>query len=206
MAGSCVRLLLDSTIPCIAPWMADSLPKWPRLHRPADVDRAVSAASDAFYGEWKFASVEDRRALFIRFKEVLHSMADELATAKIQPQGGRAIPPLIDQIIDYYMGKLDDGVGELLQHGDQGTNYVYREPLGVVAIFASFNGPMMGALLAAVPALIAGNAVVLKTMQVFHEAGFPSGVVNALSGAGPEVGQALVAHPATRQTNSSECS
>lgn len=183
----------------------------------ADVDRAVSAASDAFYGEWKFASVEDRRALFIRFKEVLHSMADELATAKIQPQGGRAIPPLIDQIIDYYMGKLDDGVGELLQHGDQGTNYVYREPLGVVAIFASFNGPMMGALLAAVPALIAGNAVVLKTpdqeapqalktMQVFHEAGFPSGVVNALSGAGPEVGQALVAHPATRQTNSSECS
>lgn len=174
-----------------------------------DVDRAVSAASDAFYGEWKFASVEDRRALFIRFKEVLHSMADELATAKIQPQGGRAIPPLIDQIIDYYMGKLDDGVGELLQHGDQGTNYVYREPLGVVAIFAPFNGPMMGALLAAVPALIAGNAVVLKTpdqeapqalktMQVFHEAGFPSGVVNALSGAGPEVGRALVAHPATR--------
>lgn len=57
------------------------------------VDRAVSAASDAFYGELKFASVEDRRALFIRFEEVFHSMADELATAKIQPQGGRAIPP-----------------------------------------------------------------------------------------------------------------
>ena len=68
---------------------------------------------------------------------------------------------------------------------------------------------MLGALLSAVPALVAGNTVVLKapdqealqalkTMQVFHEAGFPAGVVNALSGKGPEVGQALVAHPATR--------
>ena len=85
----------------------------------ADVDRAVCVARDAFYAEWKFSSVEDRRALFIRFKEVLHSMADDLATAKIQLQGGQAIPPLIDQIIDYYMGKLDDGVGELLQHGAQ---------------------------------------------------------------------------------------
>ena len=85
----------------------------------ADVDRAVCVARDAFYAEWKFSSVEDRRALFIRFNEVLHSMADDLATAKIQPQGGRAITPLIDQIIDYYMGKSDDGVGELLQHGAQ---------------------------------------------------------------------------------------
>jgi acyl-CoA reductase-like NAD-dependent aldehyde dehydrogenase len=69
--------------------------------------------------------------------------------------------------------------------------------------------PPLGALLSAVPALVAGNTVVLKApdqeapqalkaMQAFHKAGFPAGVVNALSGKGPEVGQALVAHPATR--------
>ena len=68
---------------------------------------------------------------------------------------------------------------------------------------------MLGTILSAVPALVAGNTVVLKapdqeapqaimTMRAFHEAGFPAGVVNALSGKGPEVGQALVAHPATR--------
>ena len=174
----------------------------------ADVDRAAAAAREAFYAEWKFCGIEHKRALFAKLKEVLYAMADELAAAKVQPQGA-GIPPLIERVIDYYVGKLDDGAGALIEHGDQGTNYVYREPLGVVAIFAPFNGPMLGALLAAVPALIAGNTVVLKapdqeapqalkTMQAFHEAGFPAGVVNALSGKGPEVGQALVAHPATR--------
>ena len=175
----------------------------------ADVDRAAAAAREAFYAEWKFCGIEHKRALFAKLKEVLYAMADELAAVKVQPQGGPGIPPLVERVIDYYVGKLDDGAGALIEHGDQGTNYVYREPLGVVAIFAPFNGPMLASLLSAVPALVAGNTVVLKapdqeapqalkTMQAFHEAGFPAGVVNALSGKGPEVGQALVAHPATR--------
>lgn len=174
-----------------------------------DVERAVAAARQAFYAEWKFCPVERKRALFTQFKEALHAMADELAAAKVQPQGGPGIPPLIDRVIDYYVSKLDDGAGTLLEHGDQGTNYLYKEPLGVVAVFAPFNGPMLGALLAVVPALVAGNTIVLKApdqeapqalkaMQAFAEAGFPAGTVNALSGKGPEVGQALVAHPDTR--------
>ena len=175
----------------------------------ADVERAAAAAREAFYAEWKFCGIEHKRALFAKLKEVLYAMADELADAKVQPQGGPGIPPLVERVISYYVGKLDDGAGTLIEHGDQSTNYVYREPLGVVAIFAPFNGPMLASLLSAVPALVAGNTVVLKapdqeapqalkTMQAFHEAGFPAGVVNALSGKGPEVGQALVAHPATR--------
>ena len=175
----------------------------------ADVDRAAAAAREAFYAEWKFCGIEHKRALFAKLKEVLYAMVDELAAAKVQPQGGPGIPPLVERVIDYYVSKLDDGAGALIEHGDQGTNYVYREPLGVVAIFAPFNGPMLASLLSAVPALVAGNTVVLKapdqeapqalkTMQAFHEAGFPAGVVNALSGKGPEVGQALVAHPGTR--------
>ena len=175
----------------------------------ADVERAAAAAREAFYAEWKFCGIEHKRALFAKLKEALFAMADELAAAKVQPHGGKGIPPLIERVIDYYVGKLDDGAGTMIEHGDERTNYVCREPLGVVAIFAPFNGPMLGALLAAVPALVAGNTVVLKapeqeapqallTMQAFHDAGFPAGVVNALSGKGPEVGQALVAHPATR--------
>jgi acyl-CoA reductase-like NAD-dependent aldehyde dehydrogenase len=175
----------------------------------ADVERAVDAAREAFYAEWKFCSVERKRALFAKLKEVLHGMADELAAAKVQPQGGAGIPPLVERVIDYYVGKLDEGTGDLIEHSDESTNYLCREPLGVVAIFAPFNGPMLGAILSAIPALVAGNTVVikapdqeapqaLKVMQAFHEAGFPAGVVNALSGKGPEVGQTLVAHPATR--------
>jgi len=176
---------------------------------PADVDRAAAAAREAFYTEWKFCGIEHKRALFAKLKEALYAMADELAAAKVQPQGGKGIPPMIERIIDYYVAKLDDGAGTLIEHSDQRTNYICKEPLGVVAIFAPFNGPMLGAILSVVPALVAGNTVVLKapdqeapqaikTMQAFHEAGFPAGVVNALSGKGSEVGQALVAHPATR--------
>ena len=175
----------------------------------ADVDRAADAAREAFYAEWKFCPVERKRELFARLKEALHATAEELAAAKVQPQGSGGIPPLVDRVIDYYVGKLDDAKGTLIEHDDHRVNYVTREPLGVVAVFAPFNGPMLGALLSAVPALIAGNTVVIKApdqeapqalraMQVFHDAGFPPGVVNALSGKGPEVGQALVEHPATR--------
>jgi uncharacterized membrane protein len=102
----------------------------------ADVDRAVAAAREAFYSEWKFCGVEEKCSLFANLKEVLHAMAEELAAAKVQPQGGAGIPPLVDRVIDYYVGKLDDGAGTLIEHGDQRTNYVYKEPLGVVAIFA----------------------------------------------------------------------
>lgn len=174
-----------------------------------DVERAVAAARAAFYAEWKFCGVERKRVLFDKLKEALHGMADELAAVKVQPQGGAGIPPLVERVIDYYINKLDSPAGELIELSDERTNYIYREPLGVVAIFAPFNGPMLGSLLSAIPALVAGNTVVLKApdqeapqalkvMQAFQEAGFPAGTVNALSGKGPEVGQALVAHPATR--------
>ena len=56
----------------------------------ADVDRAAAAAREAFYAEWKFCGIEHKRALFAKLKEVLYAMADELAAAKVQPQGGRA--------------------------------------------------------------------------------------------------------------------
>ena len=157
---------------------------------PAYVDRAAAAAREAFYTEWKFCGIEHKRALFAKLKEALYAMADELAAAKVQPQGGKGIPPMIERIIDYYVAKLDDGAGTLIEHSDQRTNYICKEPLGVVAIFAPFNGPMLGAILSVVPALVAGNTVVLKapdqeapqaikTMQAFHEAGFPAGVVRA---------------------------
>lgn len=52
----------------------------------ADVDRAATAAREAFYSEWKFYGVEQKHVLFAKLKEVLHAMAEELAAAKVQPQ------------------------------------------------------------------------------------------------------------------------
>ena len=77
----------------------------------ADVDRAAAAAREAFYTEWKFCGIERKRALFAKLKEVLHATADELAVAKVQPQGGKGLPPLVEHVIDYYVDKLDNGTG-----------------------------------------------------------------------------------------------
>ena len=78
----------------------------------ADVERAVDAAREAFYAEWKFCGVERKRVLFAKLKEALYAMADELAAVKVQPQGGAGIPPLVERVIDYYVGKLDYYVGK----------------------------------------------------------------------------------------------
>ena len=87
-------------------------------------DRAAAAAQEAFYSDWKFCGVEQKRALFAKLKETLHGVADELVAAKVQPQGGPGVPPLVDRVIDYYVGKLDDGAGTLIEHNDQRTNYL----------------------------------------------------------------------------------
>jgi len=171
----------------------------------ADVDTAVIAAKSAFYKEWKFYDREEKRTLLQRFLEALQASEDELSAAKVLPGPG-GIGGLPTAVINYYISKLDHQTGTILEHSDQGTTYVIREPLGVVAVFAPWNGPVLGALLSVIPALVAGNTVILKTpeeeapqatkaMEAFYKAGFPEGVINVISGSGPEAGKALVAHP-----------
>ena len=84
-------------------------------------------------------------------------------------------------------------------------NYTLREPYGVIAVIAPFNSPVLLASMSIGPALAAGNTVVVKPSEIasaslvrfarlFDEAGFPSGVVNVVTGLGHEVGDALVSH------------
>lgn len=97
----------------------------------ADVDRAAVAAREAFYAEWKFCGIERKRALFAQLKEVLYAMADELAVAKVQPQGGPDIPPLVERVEHYV--ELGKAQGDLLFGGARppGAEYAkgcYFEP------------------------------------------------------------------------------
>ena len=81
--------------------------------------------------------------------------------------------------------------------------------LQVVLGIPPFNYPVNLAVSKIAPALIAGNAVVLKPptqgcvsgvhmMQAFHKAGFPPGVINMITGKGAEIGDYLVQHPAVK--------
>ena len=86
------------------------------------------------------------------------------------------------------------------------TSAVRREPIGVVGSIAPWNYPLQMAAWKVLPAIAAGNAIVLKpseltplTALMFAEAcsdaGIPAGVVNVVTGTGPVAGEALMAHP-----------
>ena len=87
---------------------------------------------------------------------------------------------------------------------------VLRRPVGVVGVISPWNWPLQLSARSVAPALAAGNAVVLKPAsdtpvtgalllaRIFEEAGLPPGVLNVVIGAGSEIGDAFVRHPAAR--------
>jgi acyl-CoA reductase-like NAD-dependent aldehyde dehydrogenase len=86
---------------------------------------------------------------------------------------------------------------------------VIHEPLGVIACISPFNYPLFSVIAKVVPAIVSGNTTVVKPAsddpivallvgRVLQEAGVPDGVVNVVTGAGKEVGDALVGHEHVR--------
>lgn len=87
---------------------------------------------------------------------------------------------------------------------------VYRQPVGVVAVISPWNWPLQLSNRSVAPALAVGNAVVLKPAsdtpitgglllgKIYEEAGLPDGVLSVVIGAGSEIGDAFVCHPASR--------
>jgi acyl-CoA reductase-like NAD-dependent aldehyde dehydrogenase len=89
--------------------------------------------------------------------------------------------------------------------GGPAHDYVSYEPFGVIGAIVPWNGPLFASTMVMAPALAAGNCVVLKSpdlapysvmklVELIHEAGFPAGVVNLVTGAA-DVGEAMVSHP-----------
>ena len=87
---------------------------------------------------------------------------------------------------------------------------VYRQPVGVVGVISPWNWPLQLSNRSVAPALAVGNSVVLKPAsdtpvtgglllaKIYEEAGLPSGVLSVIIGAGSEIGDAFVRHPASR--------
>lgn len=174
----------------------------------ADVERAASAARRAF-ATYSLTSVEERAALLEKLAEVYKARADEMAEAisiemgapkalakNAQVPAGRAHIKATIRALRGYEFESDGPNGET----------VLREPIGVCAMITPWNWPMNQITLKVAPALAAGCTMVLKPSEIaplsgllfaefVHEAGFPAGVFNLVSGDGPTVGAALSAHP-----------
>jgi aldehyde dehydrogenase (NAD+) len=179
----------------------------------ADVDRAVAAASRAFrQGPWPLLKPSARGALLIELADLIEGEAERLAEIEVR-DNGKLIAEMAAQLryvpqwYRYFGGLADKIEGAVIPIDKPGMfNFTRHEPLGVVAAITPWNSPLMLASWKLAPALAAGNTVVLKPseyasasalefVKVFERAGFPPGVVNVVTGYGPEVGEPLVTHP-----------
>ncbi|KIF67705.1 gamma-aminobutyraldehyde dehydrogenase [Streptomyces sp. AcH 505] len=178
----------------------------------ADVDAAVAAAAAAFPG-WAGATPGERSDALHRFAAVLAEEAGDFAYAE-SLQCGKPIklstefdvPGTVDNTA-FFAGAARhlEGVSAGEYSADH-TSYVRREAIGVVGSIAPWNYPLQMAAWKILPAVAAGNTIVLKPAEItpltslmFAEAarraGLPDGVVNIVSGAGRDAGEHLVGHP-----------
>jgi aldehyde dehydrogenase (NAD+) len=186
-----------------------------------DAAAAIEAARAAFdHGPWPTLSWSQRVSYLQKFYEALTARAEaicELIVAEAGAVRSNARARQFDVPMKHFRRYLEMGEGQRVRGlapelspgpgGSQtlGTAFVVREPIGVVAAITPYNYPYFLNLVKTVPALLAGNTVVLKPSPhtpfeaillavAAQEAGLPPGVFNVLTGA-TEVGQLLASEP-----------
>lgn len=172
-----------------------------------DVEKAVQAAKTAFE-TWQFTPVKERVSLMRKVVSGLEGRRQELIETITRELGSPCkvsaevhTDPFILEAKHYIK------LAENFQYEERRqTSVVVREPVGVVGGLTPWNFPLEQIEKKVVPALLAGNCVVLKPSQFtpmtayilaqeIDKAGYPKGVFNLVTGRGGEVGDALAVHP-----------
>ncbi|OKH24505.1 aldehyde dehydrogenase [Hydrococcus rivularis NIES-593] len=177
----------------------------------SDVDAAVDAARRA-YKTWRLVPAPARAELIHRAGELLSHKKEEIAYLMSREMG----KPLSET-----RGDVQEGIDCAFYYAGEGRRLFgvttpselnnkfamsVRMPVGVCALITPWNFPIAIPCWKVMPALVCGNTIILKPakdtpacatllVEIFHEAGFPPGVVNLVHGSGGEVGRALVNHP-----------
>ncbi len=179
--------------------------------KPADIDRAVEAATRAFPA-WSSTAPSERGRLLLKLADAIEAHGDALAQIEALDTGhpirdARGLDVARTAATYRYFGGMADKYEGFVVPVDPGfLNYVTREPVGVVGQIVPWNFPLMFTSWKMGPALAAGNTIVmkpaeltplssLKIAELMAEVGFPRGVVNILPGYGAVAGQYLAEHP-----------
>ncbi|ABP77755.1 aldehyde dehydrogenase [Pseudomonas stutzeri] len=178
----------------------------------ADAERAVASARAAFEaGSWAKLAPAKRKAVLIRFADLLEANREELALLETLDMGkpiGDSLTvdiPGAARALRWSGEAIDKIYDEVAATPHDQLGLVTREPVGVVAAIVPWNFPLMMACWKLGPALATGNSVVLKPSekspltairiaQLAIDAGIPAGVLNVLPGYGHTVGKALALH------------
>lgn len=180
----------------------------------ADVEAAVQSAAKA-QKEWAKVPARKRGALVHQCAALLKEHVEELArlialeTGKALRTESRVEAGVVADIFEFYGGLGSELKGESVPFAPNVLSVTVREPLGVVGAIIPWNVPMLLMALKVAPALVAGNAVVVKSAEEAPLAVLricelmnrvlPPGLFNMVSGYGPECGAPLVSHPLVKK-------
>jgi aldehyde dehydrogenase (NAD+) len=177
----------------------------------ADVAAAVRAAEDALPG-WRATPAPKRGEIMYRFGALVAENKERLARAMTREMG---------KVLPEARGDVQEGIDIAYLMAGEGRRLFgettpselpnkwamsVREPIGIAGIITPWNFPMAIPCWKIMPALIAGNTVVFKPasdtphcaallVELMHEAGFPAGTVNLVTGSGDEAGMPIVDSP-----------
>jgi alpha-ketoglutaric semialdehyde dehydrogenase len=189
----------------------DLIGEWPRSGRD-DVELAVAAARRGFE-EWRRLPAPARGDVIRRAGDLLAARKDEIARAMTREMG---------KVLAETRGDVQEGIDTAYYAATEGRRLfghvvpselrdkwamTYRRPIGVCGLITPFNFPLAIPTWKLFPALVCGNAVILKPaedvphtatllVEIMLEAGLPPNVIQLVHGFGEEVGAALVEHPA----------
>ncbi|SMQ85707.1 aminobutyraldehyde dehydrogenase [Devosia lucknowensis] len=179
------------------------------------IDQAVGAAHAA-YKDWSKRAPRERSAALLAIADAIEAKVERLAEVESRNAG----KPLrfartgelanVADVFRFYGTAVRNMPAPAAGNyrGQGRTSLVRRDPIGVIAQIAPWNYPLLMAAWKIAPAIAAGNAVVIKPSEltplsllalsdIFAEI-LPAGVVNVVTGNGPDVGHALISHDLVR--------
>lgn len=167
-----------------------------------DVDRAVSAARQAFEGEWSRWTPHQRRKLILKIHDIVLDHFDELALIETMDMGAplsrtRGLAEWTSQVLQFFASQCDAATVATPPNSLPGDFLTLKSlaPVGVVGGIIPWNGPLIGLWWIFGPALATGCTAVLKpaedaslsvlrVAELMMEAGVPDGVINVVTGYG----------------------
>ncbi|MBL6679214.1 MAG: NAD-dependent succinate-semialdehyde dehydrogenase [Alphaproteobacteria bacterium] len=183
--------------------------------RKEDLDLALVAAEKAF-DSWKNVSAYERSKILRKAADIVRSKADEIATLMTMEQGKPLIEAKMETMgaadsIDWYAEEGRRAYGRIIPSRAQGVyQFVFKEPVGVVAAFTPWNFPLNQVVKKVAAAFAAGCTAIVKgpeetpasvaeLIKAFDEAGMPKGSINLVYGIPAEISEYLIAHPIVRK-------
>src|SRR6202522_2308125 len=180
----------------------------------ADVDAAVEAAKRAF-AKWRLVPAPRRAEIVFRAAEILIGNKEDFARQMTREMG---------KVLNETRGDVQEAIDAAYYNAGEGRRLfgptvpsylpnkfamAVRQPIGVCGMITPWNFPMAISSWKLLPAIVCGNACVIKPaqdtplstfnlVQALTDAGVPRGVINVIAGYGPEAGAPLTEHPSVR--------